>query len=91
MYVRYKDPVAIKWFGFDGSLYLNDGEVFTNLTTIDPPGIIVDQKAPALNGTAVVARVQGGQEHQVYPLAFIFETSEGRTDKKTILIRMRNE
>jgi hypothetical protein len=91
MYRRYKDPLAVKWYGFDGTLFLNEDEVFTDVQTVDPVGLQVDQKTVIMDGKGIVARVQGGTLHEEYFLPFIFQTNEGQTDKKTLIIIMEDQ
>lgn len=87
----YKDPQDVIYLGFDGTAWLDDGEVFSDQTITAPAGLTLAEEAITNDGTAVVAKVSGGTLHEQYSVPYLMTTNQGRVKKKTIIIQLRNE
>lgn len=83
-----KDPDAVKDYGIDWSQWLRFGESITASQWIIPDGLTSFDEAFSESGTLVW--VSGGTAGRTYPLTNRITTSEGRTDDRTIFLRITN-
>jgi hypothetical protein len=94
---QYKDPSAILDFaldlapaaGINTTPYLADGETVTSLTVTADTGLTVSSSAVAANSRGIpssllVAWLSGGTAGVTYNVRFVFSTSQGRTDARTL-------
>jgi hypothetical protein len=97
--VIYKDPSADLDFGFDLSPsptqlikpWLAPGETVTSLTVTADTGLVVNNFSINTNSTNVptallLAWLSGGVVGNLYLVHFLFTTSEGRTDTRSMQI-----
>ena len=81
-----KDPDAVLDYAFDWTAWLDDGETISSHTvTVD--GLTKDSDAE--NGGVVTVWLSGGTDGQEASAACLIETSAGRTDERTIVLRVR--
>jgi hypothetical protein len=81
-----KDPDAIldyQWNWFD---WLQPGEVIISHSIIVPSGITLDSSA--VDGPYVVAWLRGGTNGQTYIVTCRITTDQGRTDDRSMELRM---
>lgn len=81
-----KDPAAVLDYTFDWSDWLNTGETISSHTVTVPTGITLGSHAN--DTTAVTMWLSGGAVGEHYAIACQITTSQGRTDKRRILIMM---
>lgn len=87
----YKDPVDVLYTGFDGSSWLENGEVFVSNVATGDAGITVEESGVILDGSAVIAKISGGELYEQYGVEYVMTTDGGRVKKKTIIVQIRNE
>ena len=85
--VFQKDPDATLDYAFDWAAWLDEGETITNHTVTVPAGITLDSNAEASG--VVTAWLSGGTAGDSYEVACQITTSAGRTDERTMQIRVR--
>lgn len=95
-----KDPSAVLDYGIDLAPSVNatrswlaKDEIVTDLVVTADSGITVDSQSIDTNSTGVagsllVAWLSGGALGAFYKVRFEFTTSEGRTDTRTLVVRM---
>lgn len=83
-----KDPDAVLDYAFDWQYWLAGGEAITSSTMIASPGINVDSSSNTSNRSTVW--LSGGSAGQPYTITNRVTTSLGRTDDRTITIRVTN-
>lgn len=81
-----KDPDAILDWLFDWSEWLADSEAIIASTMTASPGLTVDSSI--FGETTATAWISGGLPGQPYTLANRITTDQGRTDERTITIRV---
>ncbi len=82
-----KDPQAVLDWAFDWSRWLAAGETITGtpVVTVDA-GLTKDSQSNT--GTRVTVWVSGGTRGTTYKVACRVTTDQGRTDERTIAIRV---
>lgn len=89
MAVFVKDPDAVLDFGVEWVDWLEDGETITSSTwSVSPSGLTLGEET--FNGHATVVWTSGGSEGTTYALTNRVTTSDGRTDDRTLYIRIKN-
>ena len=83
-----KDPSAVLDYAFDWTGWLAAGETITDHTITADTGITVDSSAE-YDGKVTVW-LSGGTAGENYKVACLVETSAGRTDERTIWIKVVN-
>ena len=83
-----KDPSAVLDYVFDWSGWLAIGETITDHTITADTGITVDSSTE-LDGKVTVW-LSGGTAGINYKVACLITTSAGRTDERTIWIKVTN-
>ena len=83
-----KDPSAILDWAFDWTDWLAAAETITDHTITADTGITVDSSTE-LDGKIIVW-LSGGTAGINYKVACLVETSAGRTDERTLWIRVSN-
>lgn len=88
MQVFLKDPGAVLDYTVDwGQGYLQSGEtVSTSIWSIFPSDMT--QSAASNTASACTIKVQGGTSGQIYQLTNRITTSQGRTDERSISVRV---
>jgi len=83
-----KDPSAVLDWMFDWSDWLASGETITDHTITADTGITVDSSAES--DGKVTVWLSGGTAGINYKVACLIVTSAGRTDERTIWIKVVN-
>lgn len=83
-----KDPQAVLDWKFDWSSWLQAAETISTSTMTASVGLTVDSSSNTT--TSATAWVSGGSAGQPYTLANKIVTNQGRTDERTITIRVIN-
>lgn len=81
-----KDPSAVLDYVFDWTDWLAAGETITDHTITADTGITVDSSAES--DGKVTVWLSGGTAGINYKVACLVETSAGRTDERTLWIRV---
>ena len=88
MQVFLKDPGAVLDYTMDWSGgYLQSGETISTSVWVIFPGDMT-QSAAGNTATACTVTVQGGSAGQIYQLTNRITTSQGRTDERSISVRV---
>lgn len=82
-----KDPGAVLDWVFDWTRWLQEGETITSSTFSATPGITITDEDIANTYTTVW--LSGGAQ-KVYSVSNRIVTNQGRTDKRTITIKVSN-
>ena len=83
-----RDPDSVLDFAFDwATSWLDAGETITDVTITADPGITVDSHSEASG--VVTVWLSGGTAGTNYSVACQIVTSAGRTDERTVTIRVR--
>lgn len=98
---RIKAPSAVLDFALDlappaqpgKKPWLGSGEIVTSVSVAADDGLVVQSSTIGDNATGVAsslisAWVSGGTVGNVYGLSFTFTTNQGRTDTRTVPIRV---
>ena len=83
-----KDPSAVLDYAFDWTKWLATGETITDHTITADTGIVVDSSTE--NAGIVTVWLSGGEAGTNYRVACKIVTSAGRTDERTIWIKVTN-
>jgi len=83
-----KDPSAVLDYVFDWTGWLATGETITDYTITADTGITVDR--PTEDDGKVTVWLSGGTAGINYKVACLITTSAGRTDERTIWIKVTN-
>ena len=83
-----KDPSAVLDYVFDWTEWLATGETITDYTITADTGITVD--SPTEDDGKVTVWLSGGTAGVNYKVACLITTSAGRTDERTIWIKVTN-
>lgn len=84
-----KDPQAVLDWIWDWTDWMDTGEqIATSTFTVTPPGITIDSDENSLYSATVW--LSGGTEGQVYSVTNTITTNQGRTDERSITIRVTN-
>lgn len=83
-----KDPEAVLDWRWDWSEWLADGEVIVTSVMTVSAGIVFESDSHSATSTTVW--LSGGTSGQPYSVANRITTSAGRTDERTITIRVTN-
>jgi hypothetical protein len=81
-----KDPSAVLDWAFDWTGWLATGETIVDHTITADTGLEVDSSTE--NGGKVIVWLSGGTAGQNYKVACKITTSAGRTDERTIWIKV---
>ena len=81
-----KDPSAVLDWTFDWSNWLAAAETITDHTITADTGIMVDSSTE--DAGVVTVWLSGGTAGENYKVACLVETSAGRTDERTLWIRV---
>ena len=81
-----KDPSAVLDYVFDWTGWLATGETIANYTITADTGITVD--SPTEDAGKVTVWLSGGTAGINYKVACLITTSAGRTDERTIWIKV---
>jgi len=81
-----KDPSAVLDYVFDWTEWLAAGETITDHTITADTGIMVDSSTE--DAGKVTVWLSGGTAAINYKVACLVETSAGRTDERTLWIRV---
>jgi hypothetical protein len=84
-----KDPSAVLDYAFDWTEWLADGETIDDFTITLQSGITSGGTDTNVGGV-VTAWVAGGTAGTYYTVACLVETSQGRTDERTIKLHVVN-
>ena len=87
MYV--KDPDAVLDWKWDWSDWLATSETITSWTVTPDTGVTVDSSAITDTSTSVTAWLSGGTAGNKYRVACLITTSAGRTDERSITIKVQ--
>ena len=89
MTIFYKDPDAVLDYSFDWSNWLDDSgpETISSRTVTVETGLTKDSDSES-NGVVTVW-LSGGISGKTYTVACEIVTSAGRTDERTMLIKVR--
>lgn len=82
-----KDPNAVLDYEFDWSVWLDVGETISSHTVTVTGGIVKDSSANST--TAVTAWISGGTAGTDGTVSCRIVTSAGRTDDRTITLRLQ--
>lgn len=83
-----KDGDAVLDYQFDWSPWLADSETITDHTLTVDDGLTLDSSS--VTDTTVTAWLSGGDVRNTYKVACLITTSAGRTDERTMTIRVTN-
>lgn len=83
-----KDPEAVLDYSFDWSGWLAEGEQIDTSTFAASLGLTIE--ATESFPTHATATISGGEAEQPYRLSNRITTTEGRTDRRYIIIRMKH-
>ena len=83
-----KDPSAVLDYVFDWTEWLATGETITDHTITADTGITVDSSTES--DGKVIVWLSGGTAGINYKVACLITTSAGRTDERTIWIKVTN-
>jgi hypothetical protein len=83
-----KDPSAVLDYVFDWSRWLADSETITTSTITVSSGITLDSSSNTT--TTATAWISGGTVGRPYTVTDRIVTNQGRTDDRTITIRVTN-
>lgn len=82
-----KDPGAVLDWVFDWTRWLQEGETITSSTFSATPGITITDED--MQATYTIVWLSGGAQ-KVYSVSNRIVTNQGRTDKRTITIKVSN-
>ena len=82
-----KDPDAVLDYGFDWSDWLADGETISTSTWTIPTGLTEDSETETTTATKVW--LSGGTAGTDYTVSNKIVTSDGRTDERSMTIRVQ--
>ena len=83
-----KDPSAVLDYVFDWTGWLATSETIANHTITADTGIVVDSSTE--NAGIVTVWLSGGEAGTNYKVACLITTTAGRTDERTIWIKVTN-
>lgn len=81
-----KDPEAVLDWRWDWSQWLDDGETITDSSMIVSAGLVLDSSS--YSPTSATAWVSGGTQGTSYSVTNHIETSAGRIDERTRILRV---
>jgi len=82
-----KDPNAVLDYSLDLAAWLTDAG--DTLASLDVIGDGVTVASHAISGTSVIAWVSGGVAGETATVTFRFTTANGRTDDRSIYLKIR--
>jgi hypothetical protein len=84
-----RDPSSVLDYAFDWTAWLTGGDTITSHTvTADDPALTVD--STDATGTVITAWLSGGVVGSTYAITCHITTTQGRTDDRTITVRVRD-
>lgn len=81
-----KDPDAVLDYMFDWTAWLSSGEAISSSTMIVSAGVNLDSSSNT--SSKATAWISGGTSGQPYAVTNRITTNQGRTDDRTITIRV---
>jgi hypothetical protein len=84
-----KDPDARKDYGRDWAPWLGQDELITAHTVTAPAGITIDTHAHS--DTTVTCFLSGGTAGEDYKVTFHMVTNQGRSDDKSLIVKVREQ
>lgn len=92
MDIYLKDPAATLDYGIDwGAGYLQDGESLSESSwSIFPSGGLAIDSEPPVSSTQATVFVTGGTVGHIYQLTNRIVTDQGRTDERSLTIRIKD-
>jgi hypothetical protein len=84
-----KDPSAILDYGFNWSDWLQTGETIASAVWTVSSGITKTSQEES--GSIAIIWLSGGTDGESYDVSCKITTSDGRTDERTMTIRIRNK
>jgi hypothetical protein len=84
--VFVKDPAAVLDYAVELATWLGSDTLSTRVVTV-PSGITKD--SDAISGTKVLAWLSGGTAGVDYQVVYKWTTAGGRTDERTLIIRVQ--
>ena len=88
MEVFLKDPDAVLDYAFDWSSWLDEDETIGDYTITVASGITVDSDSESSG--IVTVWLSGGTAGDTYLIACAIETSDGRIDERSFIVRCFN-
>lgn len=85
-----KDPAATLDYGFDWSAWLAADETITTATVTVPDASALTVNSATHTTSLVTAWLSGGTVQMKYPVTCHIVTSAGRTDERTIQVRVQD-
>lgn len=85
-----KDPSALLDYACDWSQWLAAGETIASAAVIVPSGLTKDRLETANANGLITVWLSGGSAGSRYDVRFQVTTSAGRTDERSIRIRVSN-
>lgn len=85
-----KDPAAVLDYKFDWSTWLPTGDTISTVTITAATGITVDSSSITDGDTSVTVWLSGGTAGSYYTVACKIVTAQGRTDERTITVKVEN-
>ncbi len=82
-----QDPAAIKDYTFDWSEWLGTDTIATHIVTVDT-GLTLESDSLTADLQSIVVWLSGGTSGQVYDVSCQITTAAGRTDKRSVKIRI---
>lgn len=82
-----KDPDAVLDYSFDWSLWLANSETIST-STFSAVGLTINSDSKTT--TSTTAWISGGADGNVYQLSNKITTNQGRTDERSVTIRVKN-
>ena len=84
-----KDPDSVLDYQFDWSLWLEAGDEIDTSTWAVPAGITKDSDVNTIDTTTIW--LSGGTLHEKYEIVNRIVTAGGRTDERTITMRIKQK
>lgn len=89
-----KDPAAILYYEVDWSQRLGDGVTITGEPVMEAPGLNLNPNVGnvtvVVDGQRVRFWLGGGIAETFYPVSCLITTSDGQTDRRTIVLHVAN-
>lgn len=84
-----KDPDAVTDYPFDWSDWMESGDTISTVTVTVSSGLTKD--SVTFTTSAVVVWVSGGTAGTVYTIACRIVTADGRTEERTIRVKLKEQ
>lgn len=83
-----KDPSAVLDYSRDLAAWLTDVDDTLESLTVIGDGVVIDSSL--ISGSKVIAWVSGGTSGETASVTFTFTTAGGRTDSRTIFLKIKD-